>query len=98
VRSGTRGRPVRAACTLAINGSTISYSSSRATNHPAAIDTPEGAARVLAAWVCHLRDHGAPITDARADAVVPLAAGPLRDAVPRVLPRWTPRSAPTLAS
>ncbi len=46
---------------------------------------PEGAARVLAAWVCHLRGIGAPVTDARADDVLPLAAGPLREAVPRVL-------------
>jgi fructuronate reductase len=46
---------------------------------------PEGAIRVLAAWVCHLRGLGAPVNDARADAVVALAAGPLADAVPRVL-------------
>lgn len=51
---------------------------------------PEGAARVLAAWVCHLRGHGAPISDARAASVVPLAAGPLRDAVPRVLAALDP--------
>src|SRR4051794_37508438 len=46
---------------------------------------PEGATRVLAAWVCHLRGLGAPIVDARADDVVPLADGPLSEAVPRVL-------------
>lgn len=46
---------------------------------------PAGAVRVLAAWVCHLRGLGAPVNDARADAVVPLAAGPVADAVPRVL-------------
>jgi len=46
---------------------------------------PEGAIRVLAAWACHLRGLGAPVNDARADAVVPLAAGPLAEAVPRVL-------------
>ena len=46
---------------------------------------PEGALRVIAAWVCHLRGAGAPIDDARADAVVPLAAGQLREAVPRIL-------------
>jgi fructuronate reductase len=46
---------------------------------------PEGALRVIAAWVCHLRGAGAPVDDARADAVVPLAAGALREAVPRVL-------------
>ena len=41
--------------------------------------------RVLAAWVCHLRGLGAPIRDTRAAEVVPLAAGPLGAAVPRVL-------------
>ena len=46
---------------------------------------PEGATRVLAAWVCHLRGLGAPISDAGADIVVPLAVGPLAAAVPRVL-------------
>ena len=46
---------------------------------------PAGAARVLAAWVCHLRGAGAPVSDARADQVVPLADGPLPQAVRRVL-------------
>jgi fructuronate reductase len=46
---------------------------------------PTGATRALAAWVCHLRGLGASVSDARADEVVPLAAGPLRAAVPRVL-------------
>jgi fructuronate reductase len=46
---------------------------------------PAGATRVLAAWVCHLRGLGAPVNDARAGEVVPLAAGPLRAAVPRTL-------------
>ncbi len=46
---------------------------------------PAAATRVLAAWVCHLRGLGAPVSDARADEVVPLAAGPLGVAVPRVL-------------
>jgi fructuronate reductase len=46
---------------------------------------PEGAARALAAWVCHLRGVGAPVVDVRADQVVPLADGPLPQAVPRVL-------------
>ncbi len=46
---------------------------------------PAGATRVLAAWICHLRGRGAPVSDARAGDVVPLAAGPLRAAVPRVL-------------
>jgi fructuronate reductase len=51
---------------------------------------PEGATRALAAWVCHLRGLGAPVSDARADEVVRLAAGPLADAVPRVLARLDP--------
>jgi len=51
---------------------------------------PEGAARVLAAWVCHLRGLGAPINDARTDEVVPLAQGSLADAVPRVLEQLAP--------
>ena len=46
---------------------------------------PAGAARVLAAWVCHLRGAGAPVSDARADQVVPLADGALPQAVLRVL-------------
>lgn len=51
---------------------------------------PAGATRVLAAWVCHLRGLGAPVSDARADEVVPLAAGALSEAVPRVLGRLDP--------
>lgn len=46
---------------------------------------PEGASRALAAWVCHLRGHGAPVSDPHADHLVPLAAGPLPEAVRRVL-------------
>jgi fructuronate reductase len=46
---------------------------------------PEGATRVLAAWICHLRGMGAPISDVRADEVVPLAAGPVVTAAQRVL-------------
>ena len=42
---------------------------------------PTGATRALAGWVCHLRGLGAPINDAGADAVLPLAAGPLSRAV-----------------
>jgi fructuronate reductase len=51
---------------------------------------PQGATRVLAAWVCHLRGLGAPVNDARVDEVLPLAKGPLRDAVPRVLGQLDP--------
>jgi fructuronate reductase len=46
---------------------------------------PEGATRIVAAWVCHLRGHGAPINDARAEQVVPLAGGRLHDAARRVV-------------
>ncbi|MGI8803989.1 MAG: glucuronate isomerase [Solirubrobacteraceae bacterium] len=51
---------------------------------------PPGATRTLAAWVSHLRGPGAPISDARADELVGLAAGRLTDAVPRVLGRLDP--------
>jgi fructuronate reductase len=40
---------------------------------------------VLAAWVSHLRGHGAPVTDARADEVLPLVAGTPAESVDRVL-------------
>jgi len=46
---------------------------------------PLGATRTLAGWVCHLRGSGAAITDARADEFVPLAQGPLPEAIRRVL-------------
>jgi fructuronate reductase len=46
---------------------------------------PSSATRVLAAWVCHLRGAGAPVQDPRADEMIPLAAGPLSEAVARVL-------------
>jgi fructuronate reductase len=48
---------------------------------------PTGAARVLAAWVCHLRGLGAPVADVAAEEFVALAAGDLEDAVGRVLAR-----------
>jgi fructuronate reductase len=51
---------------------------------------PQGAARVLAAWICHLRGVGAPVSDARADQVVRLATGSLPEAVPRVLAALDP--------
>ena len=56
----------------------------------AAGNVPEGATRVLAAWVCHLRVLGATVADARAEEVVPLAAGPLSESVPRILGRLDP--------
>lgn len=46
---------------------------------------PEAAARIIAAWVCHLRGHGVAVSDARAEEIVPLARGRLDAAVPRVL-------------
>ncbi len=44
-----------------------------------------GATRPVAAWICHLRGLGAAVTDARADEFVPLAVGPLSEAVPMVI-------------
>ena len=46
---------------------------------------PQGAIRVLAAWICHLRGHGAPVSDPRAADLTAMAAGPLRGAVRAVL-------------
>lgn len=46
---------------------------------------PLGACRVLAAWICHLRGMGAPVRDARADEVVPLARGATAEATRLVL-------------
>jgi fructuronate reductase len=51
---------------------------------------PEGAARVLGAWVAHLRGAGAPVDDVRGEQMVALAAGPLPDAVRRVLDALDP--------
>jgi fructuronate reductase len=48
---------------------------------------PTGAARVLAAWVCHLRGRGAPVVDVAAGEFTALAAGDLADAVRHVLTR-----------
>ena len=44
-----------------------------------------GATRTVAAWVAHLRGHGAPVTDAAAADVVPLAQGDPGVAVRAVL-------------
>lgn len=46
---------------------------------------PYGATRVLAAWICHLRGLGGPVTDPRADEIMPLAAGELSTSVRRLL-------------
>jgi fructuronate reductase len=51
---------------------------------------PEGAARVLAAWVVHLRGAGAPVADVDAERMVELASGPMPDAVRRVLDALDP--------
>lgn len=48
-------------------------------------DLPRGATGVLVARVAHLRGLDAPVHDARAEEVVPLAQGPLSEAVARVL-------------
>jgi fructuronate reductase len=48
---------------------------------------PTGAARVLAAWVCHLRGRGAPVNDVAAEEFVALAEGDLGAAVEGVLAR-----------
>lgn len=44
-------------------------------------NSPLGAERAVAAWVQHLRGLGAPLNDARADKILPLAEGSLQDAV-----------------
>lgn len=46
---------------------------------------PPGATRPVAAWVSHLRGHGAKITDARRAELLPLVGGPLPEAVRNVL-------------
>jgi fructuronate reductase len=51
---------------------------------------PHAATRILAAWVCHLRGSGVPVDDVHADHVVPLAAGPLPEAVRQVLEHLDP--------
>lgn len=48
-------------------------------------DVEPGAVRVVSSWITHLRGLGAPLVDVRAREVRELAAGPLREAVPRVL-------------
>ena len=46
---------------------------------------PEAATRILAAWVCCLRGLGAEVFDVRSEELLGLAAGPLPDAVHRLL-------------
>lgn len=52
---------------------------------------PEAAARLLGAWVCHLRGCGGQVDDVRADELIMLATGPLPVAVRRVLDALDPR-------
>jgi fructuronate reductase len=47
--------------------------------------TDPGALRLVAAWIAHLRGHGAPVTDVRAEELTALAAGPAHAAVGRVV-------------
>ena len=49
-----------------------------------------GCATALAAWVLHLRGHGAPVVDAGADAARSAAVGDLGAAVPAVLDTLEP--------
>ncbi|MFC7530031.1 mannitol dehydrogenase family protein [Actinoplanes sp. GCM10030250] len=52
--------------------------------------TPAGATLVLAAWICCLRGHGAPVADVHAQTLVSAASGPLREAVRQVLHELDP--------
>jgi fructuronate reductase len=54
---------------------------------------PVGVVRPVAAWVCHLRGSGAKVTDARAADFLPLASGPLPEAVRLVLKALDPELA-----
>ena len=54
---------------------------------------PVGAIRPLAAWVCHLRGHGAMVTDLHAAELRQLAGGPLPEAVDLVLKALDPELA-----
>lgn len=51
---------------------------------------PPGAVRVLAAWICHLRGHGAPVNDADGERARAAASGPVADAVAAVLTMLDP--------
>lgn len=46
---------------------------------------PPGAVRIVAAWVLHLRGHGVPVQDSRADHLAQAVDGDMDDAVRRVL-------------
>lgn len=51
---------------------------------------PEAAARILAAWIGYLRGHPAEVSDVRVPELRTRAAGPLSDAVPRLLDALEP--------
>lgn len=51
---------------------------------------PAGSARVVAAWINHLRGAGAPVKDPAADRFTALARGPVDDAVAAVLDHLDP--------
>lgn len=51
---------------------------------------PEGAVRVVAAWVCHLRGLGVPVDDVAAGELVAVASGPLGEAARRILAALDP--------
>lgn len=53
------------------------------------------AGRVLAAWICHLRGAGPPVTDVRAAELTRITGRPLPDAVARVLDALDPELAAT---
>ncbi len=48
-------------------------------------ELPSVGTRFLAAWIAHLRGHGAPVQDVEAGTLTPLAQGPVREAVAAVL-------------
>jgi fructuronate reductase len=52
---------------------------------------PLAATRILAAWICHLRGLGAPVSDVHATAFVAAASGPVPGAVRRVLGKLDPQ-------
>lgn len=54
---------------------------------------PAAGARILAAWIGHLRGGGAPVRDVRQAELTALAAGPLARAVPAVLGALDPAAA-----
>ncbi len=52
---------------------------------------PLAATRILAAWICHLRGMGAPVSDVDGSAFVAAASGPMPAAVRRVLGKLDPQ-------